>query len=262
MDAFYLQLIINVLDVLIVSYLLYRLFSLMRGTRAVHMFFGLIVLIVLSAIASSVDMIALNSIVTTLSTVWVIAFVIIFQPELRRALAQMGQNRFLSRFVSVSESKGVVPEIIKAVSGMAEKKVGALIVLEKDMGLKNYAETGTKVDATVTAELLGTVFTPPSPLHDGAVIIQNNRVLAAGCILPLTQDPRVTSALGTRHRAALGLSEETDAIVIVVSEETGTIAYAEGGKLHRKIDLNTLRGDLLKSFGMVAEEKAPAAAAA
>jgi diadenylate cyclase len=262
METLSTELVIDILDVLIVSYFLYRLFSLMRGTRAVHMFFGLIVLFILSVIAKWVNMIALKSIISSLRTVWVIAFVIIFQPELRRALAMMGQNPILSRFVSVSDSKGVVPEIIKAVSNMAEKKVGALIALEKDMGLKNYVETGTKVDARVTAELLGTVFTPPSPLHDGAVIIQNDRVVAAGCILPLTQDPRVTSALGTRHRAALGLSEETDAIVIVVSEETGTIAYAEGGKLHRKIDLNTLRGDLLKSFGMVAEEKSAAPATA
>lgn len=260
METYSTALIIDALDILIVSYLLYRLFSLMRGTRAVHMFFGLIVLFMLSVIAQWVNMIALNWIIASLRTVWVIAFVIIFQPELRRALAMIGQNRFLRRFVSVQETKEVVPEIIKAVSNMAEKKIGALITLEKDMGLKNYVETGTKIDAKVTSELLGTIFTPPSPLHDGAVIIQNDRVVAAGCILPLTQDPRVTSALGTRHRAALGLSEETDAIVIVVSEETGTIAYAEGGKLHRKIDLNTLRSDLLKSIGMVAEEKTPAAA--
>jgi diadenylate cyclase len=262
MERFSTDLIVDILDILIVSYLLYRLFSLMRGTRAVHMFFGLIVLFILSVIAQWVNMIALDWIISSLRTVWVIAFVIIFQPELRRALAMMGQNPVLSRFVSVQESRGVVPEIIKAVASMSEKRIGALIVLEKDMGLKNYAETGTEVDATVSAELLGTIFTPPSPLHDGAVIIQNDRVVAAGCILPLTQDPRVASALGTRHRAALGLSEETDAIVIVVSEETGTIAYAEGGKLHRKIDINTLRGDLLKSYGMIVEEKTPATVAA
>lgn len=261
MQSFTTEIIIDVLDVLIVSYLLYRLFSLMRGTRAVHMFFGLIVLFILSVIAQWVNMIAMNWLIASLRTVWVIAFVIIFQPELRRALAMMGQNRILSRFVSVRET-GFVPEMLKAVSNMAEKKTGALIVIEKDMGLKNYIETGTKVDAKVTSELLGTIFTPPSPLHDGAVIIQNDRIVAAGCILPLTQDARVTSALGTRHRAALGLSEETDAIIVIVSEETGTIAYAEGGKLHRKIDINTLRGDLLKSFGMVAEEKSPAPAPA
>ena len=131
------------------------------------------------------------------------------------------------------------------------------------MGLKNFAETGTTLDARVSSELLETIFTPPSPLHDGAVIIQNNRVVAAGCILPLTQDQRVASALGTRHRAALGLSEESDAIVIVVSEETGKIAYAFEGKLHRKIEINQLREDLLESLGVVSEKrKSPEAAAA
>ena len=256
------ELVVDFLDIIIVAFLLYKLFSLMRGTRAASMVFGLVAIFILSVIAQWFNLIAVNWLVSSLRTVWVIAFVILFQPELRRALANLGQNRILGRFARVSGS-GVVPEVVRATQQLAEKKVGALIVLEKDMGLKQYIETGTGVDARVTAELLGTVFTPPSPLHDGAVIIQNDRMVAAGCILPLTQDPRVSQALGTRHRAALGLAEETDAIVIVVSEETGTIAYAEGGKLHRKIDVNTLRTDLLNAFGMVSEEKkAPAAAAA
>jgi diadenylate cyclase len=263
MSDFSSELIVDVIDILLVSYLLYRLFSLMHGTRAASMVFGLISLFILSVIAQWFNLIAVNWLVSSLRTVWVIAFVILFQPELRRALANVGQNRILGRFLRVSES-GVIPEIVRAAQQLAEKRVGALIVLEKDMGLKHYAETGTAVDAKVTAELLGTIFTPPSPLHDGAVIVQNDRVVAAGCILPLTQDQRISQALGTRHRAALGLSEETDAIVIVVSEETGTIGYAVGGKLHRKVDINTMRTDLLKSFGMVSEEKketAPATAA-
>jgi diadenylate cyclase len=261
MHNFSFDLIVDVIDVVIVSFLLYRLFSLMRGTRAVHMFFGLIALFILSVIAQWINLIAVNWIVSSLRTVWVIAFVIIFQPELRRALAMMGQNRYLSQFVRVSEA-GMIPEIVRTVGHLAEKQIGALIVLERDMGLKNYIETGTPVDARVSSELLETIFTPPSPLHDGAVIIQNDRVVAAGCILPLTQDQRLAPALGTRHRAAMGLSEESDAITIVVSEETGTIAYAQNGKLHRKIDLNTLRSDLLKNFGMVSEEKKETAAAA
>jgi diadenylate cyclase len=264
MTDFSTELIIDAFDILIVSFLLYRVFILMRGTRAAHMFFGLIVLFILSVTAQWFNLIAINWLISSLRTVWVIAFVIIFQPELRRALANMGHNRFLGRFVSVSET-GVIPEVVRAAQQMAEKKIGALIVLEKDQGLKNYIETGTNIDAKVSAELLGTIFTYPSPLHDGAVIIQNDRVVAAGCILPLTQDQRVSQALGTRHRAALGLSEESDAIIIVVSEETGTMAYAETGKLHRKIDVKTLRGDLLKSFGMGSEEKkepAPATATA
>ena len=261
MNDFSAELIVDVIDILIVAFLLYRLFSLMRGTRAVSMVFGLVSLFVISVIAQWFNLIAVNWLVSSLRTVWVIAFVILFAPELRRALANLGQNRLLGRFVRVSET-GVIPEIVRTTNQLAEKKVGALIVMEKDMGLRQYVETGTRVDAKVTAELLGTIFTPPSPLHDGAVIIQNDRVVAAGCILPLTQDQRVSQALGTRHRAALGLSEETDAIVIVVSEETGTIAYADSGKLHRKIDIKTLRTDLLKSFGMVSEEKPPAPAAA
>jgi diadenylate cyclase len=144
---------------------------------------------------------------------------------------------------------------------MADKGIGALIVLEKDMGLRHYIETGTKMDARVTAELLETIFTPPSPLHDGAVIIQNDRIAAAGSILPLTQDQRLSVALGTRHRAAIGLTEESDAIVIVVSEETHTISYAQGGKLKRKIDTNTLRSDLLKNFSIAGEEKTSGATA-
>lgn len=255
------DLIVDALDILVVSFLLYKLFALMKGTRAVHMFFGLILLFILSVIAQWIDLIALNWIISSLKTVWVIAFVIIFQPELRRALASLGQNRFLSRFFRVEET-GVIPELVKACTRLSERSIGALIVIEKDMGLKNYIETGTKVDARVTSELLETLFTPPSPLHDGAVIIQNDRVAAAGCILPLTQDQRLSSTLGTRHRAAIGLSEETDAVVIVVSEETRAISYAQGGKLVRKIDTNTLRSVLIKNFGITAEEKPATAAAA
>ncbi len=245
----------DIVDIVIVAFLLYQLFKMMRGTRAVHMFSGLIVLFVLSVVAQWANLMALNWIISSLKTVWVIAFVILFQPELRRALASLGQQRFLNRFFTVEE-QGVIPEIIKSASRLADKGIGAIIVLEKDLGLKNYIETGTKIDSKVTAELIETVFTPASPLHDGAVIIQNGRVAAAGCILPLTQDQRLSVALGTRHRAAIGLTEETDAIVIVVSEETQTISYAESGKLKRKIDINTLRTDLLKNFGLTGEEKA------
>jgi diadenylate cyclase len=254
------EFIVDAIDILIVTLLLYRLFSLMRGTRAVHMFFGLIVLFVLSVIAQWIDLIAVNWLISSLRTVWVIAFVIIFQPELRRALALLGQNRLLSRFVHVRES-GVIPEIVKSVQDLSEKRTGALIVLEKDQGLKNFEETGTPIDARVTAELIGTIFTPSSPLHDGAVIIQGDRVIAAGCTLPLSQDQRVAPALGMRHRAALGLSEESDALVIVVSEESGAVAYAQDGKLYRGVDLSVLRTELLHSFGMVREGRVAAAAA-
>ncbi len=248
------ELIVDVIDIAIVSFLLYHLFSLMRGTRAVHMFFGLIVLFLLSVIAQWMNLIAVNWLISSLRTAWLIAFVIIFQPELRRALSMLGQNRLLSRFVRTSQSH-VIPEVVKAVQEMSEKKTGALIVLEKDMGLKNYVETGTTVDARVSAELIESIFTRPSPLHDGAVVIQNDRVVAAGCTLPLSQDQRLAQSMGMRHRAALGLSEETDALVVVVSEESGAIAYAEDGKLYRKIDLATLKNELFRSFGVVGEDR-------
>lgn len=254
------EFVVDAIDILIVALLLYRLFSLMRGTRAVHMFFGLIVLFVLSVVAQWVHLIAVNWLISSLRTVWVIAFVIIFQPELRRALALLGQNPLLSRFVHMRQS-GVIPEIVKSVQELSEKRIGALIVLEKDQGLKSFAETGTPIDARVTAELIGTLFTPASPLHDGAVIIQNDRVVAAGCTLPLSQDERLAPALGMRHRAALGLSEESDALIIVVSEESGSVAYAQDGKLYRGVDLSALRAELLHGFGMAREGRyAPAAA--
>ncbi len=248
------ELVIDAIDIAIVSFLLYHLFALMRGTRAVHMFFGLIVLFLLSVIAEWMNLIAVNWLISSLRTAWLIAFVIIFQPELRRALSMLGQNRLLNRFVRVRQSH-VIPEVVKAVQEMAEKKVGALIVLEKDMGLKNYVETGTPVDARVSAELIEALFTRPSPLHDGAIVIQNDRVVAAGCTLPLSQDQRTAQALGMRHRAALGLSEETDALVVVVSEESGTVSYAYDGKLYRKIDLATLKNELFRSFGVAGDDR-------
>ena len=249
------ELVIDVIDIAIVSFLLYKLFALMRGTRAVHMFFGLIVLFLLSVLAQWMNLIAVNWLISSLRTAWLIAFVIIFQPELRRALSMLGQNPVLSRLVRMRQSH-VIPEIVKAVQEMAENKVGALIVLEKDMGLKNYAETGTTVDARVSAELIESIFTPPSPLHDGAMVIQNDRVIAAGCTLPLSTNQRLAQSLGMRHRAALGMSEESDALVIVISEETGAISYTEDGKLHRKVDLTTLKNELFRSFGVVGEERA------
>jgi diadenylate cyclase len=176
-----------------------------------------------------VHLIAVNWLISSLRTVWVIAFVIIFQPELRRALALLGQNPLLSRFVRMRQS-GAIPEIVKSVQELAEKRIGALIVLGEGRGPEEFCRDGDAHRRARHAELIGTLFTPTSPLHDGAVIIQNDRVVAAGCTLPLSQDPRVAPALGMRHRAALGLSEESDALIIVVSEQSGSIAYAENGQ--------------------------------
>lgn len=253
MSSFHLNLTIDILDIVIVAFLFYRLFLLVKGTRATQMFIGLFLLIIVSFIARWLNLNALNWIISSLKTVWVIAFVILFQPELRKALTQLGQNRILGFFIKVEESS-IVSEIVKACHQLTQKGLGALIVLERDVGLRNYIETGTPLDARVTSELLVTIFTPPSPLHDGAAIVEKNRVVAAGCILPLSQNPRLSKSLGTRHRAGLGLSEETDAIVIIVSEETGTISLAISGKLRRKLDINTLRNDLVGIIGIKSEE--------
>ena len=253
MNPFHFNLTVDLLDIIIVAFLFYRLFLLIRGTRASQMFIGLFLLIVLSIVSQWLNLNAVNWILSSLKTVWVIAFVILFQPELRKALSLLGQNKILGVFLKVEQS-GTVSEIVKACQQLSLKNIGAIIVIEQDVGLRNYIETGTPLDARVTSDLLVTIFTPPGPLHDGAVIVDKNRVIAAGCILPLSQNPRLGTSLGTRHRAGLGLSEETDAITIIVSEETGMISLAMGGKLKRKLDLNTLRNDLIEHVGVKTPE--------
>jgi diadenylate cyclase len=172
--------------------------------------------------------------------VWLVIFVIIFQPELRKALSQLSRALHLSHV----EELGYIAAVQNAVERLSRKGLGALIAIERNVGLRNYLETGTRIEAAVSAELLETVFTPPSPLHDGAVIISDGELLAAGCVLPLSSNPELDRSLGTRHRAAVGLSEESDAIVIVVSEETRKISIAEGGQLTRGLQLGELKSRL------------------
>lgn len=233
----------DVLDVLILSGLFYYLFRFIRGTRAAQMFIGLVIILLLSMIAGALQLNGLNWLISSLKTVWVLAFLILFQPELRKALTSLGGGRMFRSFTTTQESS-VLGELIRAVETLKEKSMGALIVIERNVGLKNIVETGTLLDSKVSAELLVTLFTPPSPLHDGAVVISGDQVVAAGCILPLSQNPRLAYALGTRHRAALGISEESDAIVIVVSEETAQISIAEAGRLVPNLDEGTLRSNL------------------
>jgi diadenylate cyclase len=256
-NPFHFNLTIDILDIIIVAFLFYRLFLLIKGTRATQMFIGLFLLIILSFVAQWLNLNAVNWILSSLKTVWVIAFVILFQPELRKALTQLGQNRILGIFLKVEES-GTISEIVKACHQLTQKGLGAIIVIERDVGLRNYIETGTPLDARVTSELIVTIFTPPGPLHDGAVVIEKNRVVAAGCILPLSQNPRLTKSLGTRHRAGLGLSEESDAITVIVSEETSMISIAKGGKLKRKLDINALRNELVSILSEKTSEPEPA----
>ncbi len=247
------QFLVDVLDILIVAFLFYRLFAMIKGTRAAQMFVGLIFIVIASIVAQWFRLNALNWIIGSLKTVWVILFVILFQPELRALLTHIGQNRLLRALIRVGDG-GVLKEILGAVEDMSRERRGALIVVERDMGLRNYIETGTKLDATVTKELLETIFTPHSPLHDGAVVIRGDQVAAAGCILPLSQTAGLSPILGTRHRAALGLAEETDACVIVVSEETGAISIAHKGELKWNLDEGQLRSELAAIFNPRPEE--------
>ena len=228
---------------MILTSIFYYLFRYIRGTRAAQMFLGLLLILFVSSMAGFLQLDGLNWLISSLKTVWVLAFLIIFQPELRKALAGLGEAR-LFRSLGRGQEPSALGELVRAAEALAEKRLGALIVVERADNLKTVVETGTLLEAKATVELLVTIFTPPSPLHDGAVVISGNQVQAAGCILPLMQNPRLAHALGTRHRAALGMSDETDAIVVVVSEETGQISIAEGGRLIRAVDPGELRSEL------------------
>jgi diadenylate cyclase len=241
--------LLDVLDVLIVAFLFYRLYLIIRGTRATEMFVGLAILFALSLLAENLGFLLLNKIVVSLQTVWLIAFIIIFQPELRGALSYLGQTRYFRFFVR-DQDPAVIEELVRTVNRLARSGLGAIIVLQRNTGLKDHIETGTRIHAKVSAELLETIFTPPTPLHDGAVIVRGNELVAAACILPLSRNEHLAYTLGTRHRAALGISEESDAFVIVVSEENRQVSVAEKGRLRRRIREEDLRQELIRVYGV------------
>jgi diadenylate cyclase len=245
---------LDLLDIFLVAVLFYRLLILVKGTRSAQMYVGLLVIVLVALAAREFDLIAIRWIAESLKTVWLIAFVILFQPELRHALAQFGRTRYFRSFLR-GDNYGVLGEVVRAVEALARDRNGALIVLERNVGLRNFVETGTRLDAKVSAELLVTLFSPGSPLHDGAVILREDTVLASSCILPLSANPRTALALGTRHRAALGLSEECDAAVVVVSEETGSISVAYRGVLKQRLNEGELRSELSRIFRIRPEEE-------
>lgn len=219
-----------IIEIAILWFVFYMLFLFIKGTRAVQVLKGIIIIVLIFLVSKELRLETINWILAKLFTISVIAFVIIFQPELRRGLARIGQ------FGMFSGQQQALDEIAKAALIMSKKKMGSLIAIEREIGLKPYIESGIKMDSHVTSELLNTIFAPNTPLHDGGVVMQGSVVAAAGCLLPLTQNPHVASSLGTRHRAALGLSEETDAVVVVVSEETGDISISVNGRLTRHLD--------------------------
>lgn len=242
------------LDIFLLFLLTYRLVLLIRGTRSAQILIGLGLILLLFFLAQWLQLFTLHWVFSRFGDAFIIALVILFQDDIRRALAHVGKNPFFSSVGRLEETR-VIDELVKASSLLSQRKVGALIAIEREIGLKHYIEVGTKIDSHVNAELVVSIFLPYSPLHDGALIIQKGRLTAAGCFLPISVDPNVKKELGTRHRAALGLTEETDAVVIVVSEETAEISLAFRGRLRRGLDGPTLRGMLLNLFEVVPEEK-------
>ncbi len=231
---------LDLVEILIVAFLLYRLLLLLRRPRTMQMFFGVVLLAGVYVAARLLGFVLIRGILEALFQYGAIAALVVFQPELRGALARLGQNRMFRLFNRLEGSQ-VVDQISDAVAHMSRNKVGAIIVLQQEAPLDEYIESGRPLDARVSADLITTIFTPYSPLHDGALVIADDHILAAGVILPLTETPLFDKTLGTRHRAALGLAEETDAVVIVVSEETSKISVAHQGHLDVGIATSRLK---------------------
>jgi diadenylate cyclase len=229
----------DLLEILVVGAVIYRILLVLAGTRAIQMLLGLVLLVGIYFLSRVLQLGLIRYVLENLFEFGVIAALVVFQPELRAALAHLGQNRIRRLFNRLEETE-VAEELADAVEELTRNKTGAIIAIEREVGLAEYADTGTPLRARVSASLLTTIFTPYSPLHDGAVIVRGDTIIAAGAILPLTQFPVMDKSIGTRHRAALGLSEETDALVLVVSEETSTVSIASRGHLERGVDRERL----------------------
>jgi diadenylate cyclase len=223
--------VVDLIEIGIVAYVLYKLYQLMRGTIAVQIFFGVLVLYLIQVLVTAADMTMLRVLFSSVSEVFVLAVIILFQPEIRRLLLLLGQNPLVRRFVVSPAQEELLEEVTSAVTEMSKQHIGALIAFERTTGLRSYIETGASIHAKVTRDLLITIFYSQNPLHDGAVIIRNRRIEAARCILPVSTNMRLSPHLGLRHRASVGLTEQTDAFVVIVSEETGRISVAENGVL-------------------------------
>jgi diadenylate cyclase len=246
--------VIDILDIALVSYIFYKVYEFLRGSMAARMMIGLLFIILISIVAEILNMSGSTWIFSNLKTVWVIAFVIIFQPEFRRLLLYLGQIPILRKIVQVSTSK-FVEEVVSALSELSRKNFGALVVILRDTGIKSVVETGIALQAQLSKQLILSIFNPRSPLHDGAVIIQNDVIIAAKCQLPLTENPKLDPSLGMRHRAALGLSEQSDTLVLIVSEETGMISVAEHGVLTRGLTEEGLKKRLTEAFSPDVQQK-------
>ena len=241
----------DVLDILIVAVILYELIMLTRQTRGSAVLKGMVLLLLVTLVSSSLGLTALNWLLMSVISNGALVLVILFQPELRRALEQIGRGNLFEqrRGGGEDDTDFVIGEIIQCMTDLSRRRVGALIVFERKTGLKDIIETGTRLDARITAPLLENVFEPNTPLHDGAVVVHGTRLIAAACILPLTENQSISRELGTRHRAAIGVSETTDAIALIVSEETGAMSFTEDGRITRYLDAVDLRRILSDIYG-------------
>lgn len=225
------------IDIAIVAFLLYQALMVVRGTRAGHILVGILVMVVLYGVAVWAGLDALRSLLSFIVPYLGLAIIVLFQSEIRRTLARIGRKRWLSSSFRAPES---IHEIALAVERLSSQKTGAIIVLERDIGLRTFVESGVRLDALISRDLLLSIFRPGMPLHDGAVIVQKDRIAAAACFLPLTTGPALSRTLGTRHRAAIGITEETDCLSVVVSEETGRISVAAWGEISYQISLDEM----------------------
>jgi diadenylate cyclase len=237
----------GVIDILIVAFLLYQVLMVVRGTRAGHILVGILMMVVLYAVAVWAGLEALRSLLSFIVPYLGLAIIVLFQSEIRRTLARIGRKRWMSAGFRAPES---IHEIMLAVEHLSVQKTGAIIVLERDIGLRTFVESGVRLDALISRDLLLSIFKPGMPLHDGAVIIQKDRVAAAACFLPLTTNPALSRTLGTRHRAAIGITEETDCLSVVVSEETGRISVAHYGEIAYQIPLGELVQSINRHFDL------------
>lgn len=235
----------DLIDVALVAFLFYRVLILMKGTRSAQIVLGVFLLFFISFLAFWFRLEGLKWLITNIATVGILVLVIVFQPELRNGLAQIGHSKLFRVFFRYEKSK-TLDELVRAAVRLSQMRYGGLVVIEREIGLKDLIETGKAVNAEVSADLLVTIFTPYTPLHDGAAIVQGDYVVAVACTLPLTQNPRYAKLFGMRHKAAIGVTEESDAIVMVVSEETGKIAIAYKGVLYENVDKSMLKERLVK----------------
>jgi diadenylate cyclase len=256
---------IQVLDILIVALIIYQLLQFIRGTHAVQIAVGTVLLVAFYWISQLMNLEAVNWLLRTFLPYVVFGLIVIFQAEIRKGLAHLGKTPLLGAF-SRERPEEVVDEIVLAATTLASQRIGAIVVLEREMGLRSYIETGIGLDALLTYDLLISIFNPKTPLHDGAVVVQGNRIAAAACFLPLTVNPALSRTLGSRHRAAIGITEDTDAVVVVVSEESGTISLVAGGRIRREYDGPALKAALLEAMDIeaapVEESSAPQGAPA